>query len=100
MTMVPTKTAAQDFYRVLKDADAGPVVISRYGQPRAVVVSIRRFRFYEKMLKHLQEEAAMASLAEALERVCEGRLGLANRAVKKAAELGGDAQPDPGKDGP
>ncbi len=89
MTSISSKTAARRFFKVLKDADTGPVVIDRHGRPRAVVVSIRRFRFYEKLLKYLSDEAATASLGEAAEKAREGRLGLASRARKNAAAPGG-----------
>lgn len=97
--MVPTKTAARCFYRLLEDADEAPVVISRHGRPRAVVVSIRRFRLYEKVLAHVSEDAAAASLRAALENAREGRLGLASRALKRAAELGAVRPSNPGKSG-
>jgi len=99
MTMAPTKTAARKFYRLLKDAEEAPVIISRHGKARAVLVSIRRFRLYEKVLAHVSEDAAAASLRAALENAREGRLGIASRALKKAAELGAERPSNPGKSG-
>ena len=94
MTAISSKAASRRFFSVLKDADKAPVVIERHGRPRAAVVSIRRFRLYEKLLAHLAEEAAIASLEEAIEKAREGRLGLANRARKNAAILGGLVAPE------
>lgn len=93
MTNISTKEAARRFSKVLKDAQVRPVVIDRHRRPRAVVVSIERFRLYEKVLAHVSEEAAIAALGEAIEKAREGRLGLANRARKDAAILGGIATP-------
>jgi prevent-host-death family protein len=93
MTAISSKSASRRFFSVLKDAEKAPVVIELHGRPRAVVVSIRRFRLYEKLLAHISEEAALAAFGEAIEKACDGRLGLANRARKRAADLGRLATP-------
>ncbi len=99
MTSFATKAAARRFSSVLKEADRAPVFIERHKRPRAVVVSIRRFRLYEKLLAQLLDEAAVDSLESALEMTRQGRLGLARRACKDAALLGGTDAPSPGGKG-
>lgn len=93
MTSISTKEAARRFFRVLNDAQTRPVVIARHRRPRAVVISIGRFRLYEKLIAHLSEEETIASLEDAVEMARQGRLGLANRALKDAAFLSGAPEP-------
>ena len=85
MTKFSTKDAAKRFYEVLKEADTRPVFINRHSRPRAVVMSISRFRLYEKLVAHIAEDAAVCALADALEKARGGRLGLAHRALKDVA---------------
>ena len=93
MTHISTKEAARRFFKVLEAAQKRPVIIDRHNRPRAVVVSMTRFRLYEKVLAHLSEEAAVAAMGEALEMARQGRLGLCNRARKDARLLAGIAPP-------
>lgn len=93
MTKFSTKEAAKRFYEVLKEAQTRPVVINRHQRPRAVVMSISRFRLYEKLVAHIAEDAAVCALADALEKAQGGRLGLAHRALKDVALFKGASAP-------
>lgn len=89
MTAISTKEAARQFWKVLKEAEAGPVIIKRYRRPRAVIVSIAQFRLYERALAHLSEDAAILAFQKAIDMAVKGRLGLAHRARRDARELSG-----------
>jgi prevent-host-death family protein len=96
MSKFSTKEAAKRFYEVLREAETRPVVINRHRRPRAVVMSISRFRLYEKILAHVAEDAAIGAMEEALWKAREGRLGLAHRALKDSALLKDISAPGPG----
>ncbi len=85
---VSSKTAEQRFFTVLKDAETAPVIIERYGRPRAAVVSYERYQLYEMILAHMVKQVAVDELQNAFVKTGEGRLGLANRSIKKARAFG------------
>jgi prevent-host-death family protein len=89
MRRVSTKEASRRFYRLLDDAEEAPVVIERYGRPRAVIMSAADFAIVERFLGRHQEQVTAALMAGAIEKIAEGRFRKAVNLRKAALLLGG-----------
>jgi PHD/YefM family antitoxin component YafN of YafNO toxin-antitoxin module len=89
MHRISSKAAEKQFFAVLKNADEAPVIIERHGRARAAIVSISRFRLYEKLLAYFADEVAIEQFKEAADHAGNGRLGLAAKSRKAALRIAG-----------
>ena len=72
---------------MLKQAGERPVIITRHGRPRAAVISIRRYRFYEMLVAYYAEESALEGFASAIVAAAEGKPRKAAQACARGADL-------------
>ena len=99
----PIKEAQRRFNAMLAAADEHPIVITRRGRRRAVVISTRRFDLYERALRTHAENTVLSALLAALGAAGgtpeEASLKTAEQALAAAkrlnAQLGGPLAPAP-----
>lgn len=89
MKEVSTREAARKFFRLLDDAAAAPVMITRRGRPRAVIMSARDFSIVQKLLARERGAASADMLDAAIERVARGEHRKAIHLKDAALLLGG-----------
>lgn len=83
------KEASRRLGDVLNEAQNLPVVINYHGRPRAAVVSMKRFKLCEKLLRDAIDEMAVEGLRGSVEAARSGRLRTAARLRLMAKSLAG-----------
>ncbi len=79
MSSVSTTEAARRLHKILKDAETGPVMITRHGKLRGAVVSARTLRVIDYLLKERRMDTRIACLEAQMRRAAAGEF---NKAVK------------------
>jgi prevent-host-death family protein len=89
MRRISTKEASRRFSRLLDDVTEAPVMIERYGRPRAVIMSAADFGIVQRVLDRHRDGATAALMEGAIEKIAEGRFRKAVNLRKAALLLGG-----------
>ena len=89
MRRVSTREAARRFYKLLAEAEFAPVMIERYGRPRAAIMSARDFEIVQRILAREKENLAATFLGAAIEKISDGHFNKAIRLRDAALIVGG-----------
>lgn len=89
MLEIATEAAKKRFHHCLKAAEISPVIITRHGTARAVLISAPHLKALLRAADEAREKGAVAELQRAMEEAHAGRLGRAARHRNRARLLAG-----------